>query len=342
MDNKTTELVVLTEIDLKEKIYSIRGLKVMLDFDLAEVYGYSTKRLNEQVNRNLQKFPSDFLFRLNNEEVKDLVRSQFATSRNIDLFKGQSGGIRYLPYAFTEQGVYMLMTILKGELATEQSKNLIRLFKGMKDYIMENKDLVTKADILQMTSQISQNRDEINSIKSHLVASDEDLKQLNKKLGKVSKDFIDEDKHKEILILDGQKWEAEGAYMRIYKQAKMTIDIIDNYLGRKTLSLLKDTKPDIVIRIFSDNLSSSPLTKKDLETFSSEYKLNISLRCTNDKFHDRYIFIDLGSSNEKIYHCGASSKDAGKRITTITEIEYKDPYKDIIEKIKGNPILRLN
>lgn len=150
----------------------------------------------------------------------------------------------------------MLKTILKSELAAEQSKNMIRLFKGMKGYIMENKDLVTKSDILQMPSQINQNQSEKNLIKYHLVTSDED-------------------KHKEILILDGQKREAEEAYMRIYKQAKKTIDIIDN-------------------------LSSSLLTKKDLEIFSWEYDLKISLSRSNDKFDDRYTFIDLGFINEKI------------------------------------------
>mgnify|MGYP003415264302 FL=1 len=152
--------------------------------------------------------------------------------------------------------IYMLKTILKSELAAEQSKNMIRLFKGMKGYIMENKDLVTKSDILQMPSQINQNQSEKNLIKYHLVTSDED-------------------KHKEILILDGQKREAEEAYMRIYKQAKKTIDIIDN-------------------------LSSSLLTKKDLEIFSWEYDLKISLSRSNDKFDDRYTFIDLGFINEKI------------------------------------------
>lgn len=105
------EIMIVSEESLKEKVYVVRGQQVMLDFELAEIYGYTTKAFNQQVNRNKEKFDDDFVFRLTREEVDDLVRSQNVTSRDIGLFKGQSGGNRYLPYVFTEQGLYMLMTI---------------------------------------------------------------------------------------------------------------------------------------------------------------------------------------------------------------------------------------
>lgn len=112
--------------DLKEKVYTLRNVQVMLDFDLAEIYGYEVKRLNEQVKRNAARFPDDFMFQLSREEL-ELVKSQFATSRKNNFYKGQEGGSRKLPYAFTEQGIYMLATVLKGDIAERQSIFIINL-----------------------------------------------------------------------------------------------------------------------------------------------------------------------------------------------------------------------
>ena len=127
------EIMLVDEQTLRDKIYVIRGKQVMLDFDLAEIYGYSTTRFNEQVSRNIDKFDLDFMFELTKEEFHNLI-SQNATS--------SWGGRRKLPRAFTEPGIYMLMTVLRGELATVQSKRLIRLFKSMKDFIIENRQLM--------------------------------------------------------------------------------------------------------------------------------------------------------------------------------------------------------
>ena len=135
------EIAIVNEQTIKDKIYNIRGQQVMLDFDLAEIYGYEVKRLNEQVKRNIERFPEDFMFQLTRVET-EFVKSQFATSRRVNLFSGQSGGSRKLPYAFTEQGIYMLATVLKGELAEAQSIALIRIFKKMKDYITSNDYLI--------------------------------------------------------------------------------------------------------------------------------------------------------------------------------------------------------
>ena len=125
-ENKAVkEVMILNDRTFQDRLYIIRGQKVMLDFDLAEIYGYSTKRFNEQVKRNISKFPEDFMIELNANDMDKILKSQFATS--------SWGGSRYLPHAFTEQGIYMLMAVLKGPLAVEQSKTLIRLFKQMKD-----------------------------------------------------------------------------------------------------------------------------------------------------------------------------------------------------------------
>ena len=127
-------ITIIDETSIRDKIYEIRGVKIMLDFELAEIYGYDTKNFNRQVKNNVAKFEGDdFMFQLTREEVNDLVRCKIFTSRADTLFKGQSGGSRYLPYAFTEQGVYMVMTVLRGDLAIRQSRALVMAFKSMKD-----------------------------------------------------------------------------------------------------------------------------------------------------------------------------------------------------------------
>ena len=128
MDNNK-EIIIVDERSLRDKIYTIRGQQVMLDFDLAEIYGYSTSAFNQQVSRNIDRFDEDFMFQLTKDEYQILISQNVISSW---------GGRRKMPNAFTEQGIYMLMTVLKGELAIRQSKTLIRLFKSMKDYIIEN------------------------------------------------------------------------------------------------------------------------------------------------------------------------------------------------------------
>lgn len=148
--------------DLSKLIYIVRGVKVMLDADLASIYGYTTKAFNQQVKNNIKKFDDDFRFQLTKIEYEEILRSKILTSKifptscesiesenqlylrskNLTSNAGKKGGRQYLPYVFTEQGIYMLMTVLKGELAVEQSKALIRTFKGMKDFIVENRYLI--------------------------------------------------------------------------------------------------------------------------------------------------------------------------------------------------------
>ena len=126
---------------IQSRIYEVRGVRVMLDFDLAEIYGYTTKAFNQQVKNNIERFPDDFRFKLTKEEVEFILRSKNLTS------KDKRGGRQYLPFVFTEQGIYMLITVLKGELATKPSKALIRTFKEMKDFILTN-NIIKNKEIL--------------------------------------------------------------------------------------------------------------------------------------------------------------------------------------------------
>lgn len=141
------KIINVTQKILKERMYIFRNQKVMLDFDLAEIYGYETKYFNRQIKNNYERFEgSEFMFRLTRAEVENLVRCKKCTSRR-NLFLGQSGGSRYLPNAFTEQGIYMLMTVLKGDLAISQSRSLIRLFKQMKDYLIESRVSIDQKEL---------------------------------------------------------------------------------------------------------------------------------------------------------------------------------------------------
>ena len=328
---------IIDEALLKSRIYTIRGLKVMLDADLAEIYGYSTKAFNQQVKNNIEKFAEDFRFQLNDKEIADLSRSKFLTSIQV---KGVKGGRAYKPYAFTEQGIYMLMTVLKGDLATRQSMALIRLFKQMKDHIVaENQQLFGNAGIAEFAVQTVQNTREIASVSSKVEVLSgevhdmrEDLGKMNLDLQKVMENFIDPSTYKHFLILDGQKLESDVAYMKIYAMAKKSITIIDNYVGVKTLDLLRGIAKNASVHIFSEEWGDEKITpaiKADYEKARPDVSLKIDR--PNRKFHDRYVFLDYSLPSEKLFLCGASSKDGGNKITTIMQIECPEVYHTLMD-----------
>nr|WP_277627869.1 ORF6N domain-containing protein [Streptococcus agalactiae] len=335
--DQNKEIVVINEDTIKNRIYYIRNQKVMLDFELAEIYGYSTKRFNEQVKRNNEKFDDDFMFQLTDEEVSEFSRSQNAT---LNKGTGRGSNIKYNPYAFTEQGIYMLMTVLRGELAVKQSKALIRMFKQMKDFIIENQDFIGSKELVQISIQTNQNTNDIARIDSKIntLATKEDLK-------KVMDNFIDPETYKHFLLMNGDKIEADVAYTKIYKSAKKNIYVIDNYIGLKTLELLRAARDKTQIIVFSDNVKNKDmLTKNILDDFRKDYpNLDLKLKIAGKKYHDRYIAIDYGTDNEAFYLCGASSKDAGNKISSITKIEEssKDMYHVMFSKMLNNKDLKI-
>ncbi len=336
MSEKKENALVPVEITvetLKAKIYLIRGQKVMLDADLAEIYGYTTKAFNQQVRNNIEKFDEDFRFQITREELDELVRSKILTSREETLFRGQSGGTRYLPWCFTESGVYMLMTVLKGELAVRQSKALIRTFKAMKDYIEQDPLLTESSNIAKLSLQVSENTKDISEIKENMVTKDD--------LTKVIRSFSLPDKGMEYVIYAGQTFEADVAYADIYSKAKKKLYIVDNYIGPKTLLMLKSVPSNVDVIIFSDNLRNI-LRLSEFQAFRAEYpNVKLTFRKTDGKFHDRYIIIDYNCRTEKIYHCGASSKDAGNKITTIAQADNRKLYYPMIEALLMQPVLNL-
>ena len=337
MTEENKEIVVIDETTIKSKIYYIRNQKVMLDFELAEIYGYETRAFNQQVKRNNEKFDEDFMFQLTDEEVGELSRSQ-----NVTLNKGTGRGsnIKYNPYAFTEQGIYMLMTVLRGELAIKQSKALIRMFKQMKDFIIENQDFIGSKELVQIAIQTNKNTNDIAKINDKIstLATKEDLK-------KVMDNFIDPDTYKHFLLMNGDKIEADVAYTKVYKSAKKSIYVIDNYIGLKTLELLRAAKDSVEVIIFSDNVKNKDmLTKNILNDFIRGYpNINLKIKIAGKKYHDRYISIDYGTENEAFYLCGASSKDAGNKISSITKIEEssKDMYHTMFAGMLNNKNLKI-
>jgi hypothetical protein len=329
--------------NITEKIYTIRGQKVMLDYDLAELYGYTTKAFNQQVKNNMEKFEGEeFMFQPTKEELREFVRSKNLTSRNI--FTGQDGGTRYLPHAFTEQGIYMLMTVLKGSLAVKQSRALVMTFKAMKDYIIENQLTIESRQKLKLISKVAENSESILKIKNEIEKIDDRIEKISTEIdGTVKKseispillDFSKITESKEFLILNGEPAKAKETFLNIFSSAKKQIFIIDNYISIKTLRLLKDAKANIEVVFFSDNIGNC-LYASDLKDFKKERKdLDIKFIKTNNAVHDRFIIID----KEKIYHCGSSGKDAGKRITIIHEItdeKIQKAIKDIVTKMTKN------
>ena len=339
------EVTLIDERTIRDKIYEVRGVKVMLDFELAEIYGYSTKNFNRQVKNNLAKFEGeDFMFQLTTEELKNLRCKKFTSSW---------GGSRYLPFAFTESGIYMLITVLKGELAIQQSRALIRTFRAMKDYIIENQDLVGRHEFTQLQLVVSKNKDVELRSRKKLNEIDEQLKSVVDNMSNVvmrselSPFLLDigkpAEKH-EFLILNGEPAKANETYINLYSEAKKSVFIIDNYISIKTLRLLQDVQQGVTVTIFSDN-TGNKLHASDVTDFQTEFpEISITFLSVGNIIHDRYIVLDFDTEQERIYHCGASSKDAGKKMTSITEYRedaIKNLFHDIVKQLLKNPKLVL-
>jgi len=317
-------MIPLDEEYLMSKIYIIRGVQVMLDFDLAAIYGYTTTRFNEQVKNNIERFDDDFRFQLTELEFKNLM-SKISTS--------SWGGKRKRPYAFTELGIYSLMMVLKGDLAVKQSKTLIRLFKKLKDLAIQIQNVLPSVELQALTLQTQNNTEDIRQIKQLMVTRDE--------LSVVIKDFTDLTIKKDYLFYNGQTVEADIAYSEIYSFAEKSIHIIDNYISLKTLVLLKSVAAGVKVTIFSDNLNHG-LHQTELADFQSEYPhVDIELKSSGGIYHDRYIFIDHTTPNEMIFHCGGSSKDGGKRVSSISRVEDVVLYQNIVGSLERNPMLQL-
>lgn len=276
-----TEISLYDTEKLKDKIFTIRGQQVMLDVDLAEIYGYETKYFNRQIKNNIKRFDEDFRFQLTDEEVANL---------RCKIFTSSWGGSRYKPYAFTEQGIYMLMTVLKGELAISQSKMLIRMFKEMKHFIQNNAHIFV----------------EIDNIKNHLLQSDIHQKETDKKVSEI---FTLLDKYnvcdRQGIFFQGQIFDAYAKFESFIAQATQEIILIDNYVDLSILERFAKKQSNVSVTIFT--APKNKLTAQDIQKFNAQYP-TLTVNHTT-KMHDRFLIID----KQNLYHIGASLKDLGKK-----------------------------
>ena len=342
------EVVIVSEEMLQDKIYIVRGQKVMLDFELAEIYGYETKNFNRQVKNNSAKFEGDdFMFQLTEEELKEVSRCKnFTLNRGV----GRGSNVKYNPYAFTEQGIYMLMTVLRGELAIKQSRALVRTFKKMKDYIIDNRELIGQREYIKLSMQTAENSRDILKLQLNMGVVEKQISDVMNQLSDVVtksdlaemiKSFEEEDDNG-WLMYNTKYCTADLAYSSVYRQAKKTIFVVDNYIGLRTLVLLKNASKNVNITLFSDNIGNNRLHCIEYVDFCKEYPdINISMKRTGGIYHDRFIVLDYGTDDERIFLCGASSKDAGARITSIVEDFGVKKYKSIIDELMKNDDLSL-
>ena len=297
----TNELQTIDAQNLQDKIHTIRGLQVMLDRDLAELYQVETKVFNQAVKRNNDRFPIDFMFQLSKEEFESW-KSQIATSnaddflrsQNVTLENGRGKHRKYLPYVFTEQGVSMLSAILKSDVAIDISIKIIRTFVEMRKMISSNSLLFSKMEVLEKR-QIT-----------YELKTDTKIEQVLNAL---------EDKNKkpsEGIFYDGQIYDAYIFVNDLLKSAKSEVVLIDNYID-DTVFTLFSKYPNLKIKIYTQTISKQ--LNLDFQKYKAQYK-NIEL-VEFKKAHDRFLILD----SKEIYHIGASLKDLGKKWFAFSKFE---------------------
>ena len=291
-------VIVKNDVKIEDMIYEIRGKQVMLDSDLARLYGCKngTKSLNLAVKRHINRFPERFMFQLTKEEYSSIYsRFQIETLNKNNQKQGLN--IKYLPYVFTEQGVAMLSAILKTDVAEEISIKIMDAFIAMKKII--NTSLIEQKYFNELT-----------------IKNTEDIKLLQESFNKLN--TKESNNH---IFYEGQIYDSYSLLIDILSKARKEIIIIDNYAGRELFNIIKDIK--VNIKVYTENIDNTAKEK-----YEKQYS-NLSI-FTTDIFHDRFIVID----NKILYHSGASFKDLGKKCFAITKIEDNKIIKDLLERLK--------
>lgn len=286
-------------IDIQPMIKVIRGQQVMLDSDLSALYGVETRRLNEQVKRNIERFPDDFMFQLRKEELDNLM-SQNATS--------SWGGTRKLPYAFTEQGIAMLSSVLKSQTAVEVNIRIMRAFIAMRRFIATNAQLFQR----------------LETIEYHQLEMKQHQEVTDRRIDEVFKHLDADIPPMQGIFYDGQVSDAYRFVSDLIRKAKQSIVLIDNYVDDTVLTLLDKRSEGVSATIYTQRISSQ--FQLDVDRHNSQYPL-IEIKRFN-KAHDRFLLID-----NEVYHIGASIKDLGKKwfgFTLMRDITATE----LIKKIK--------
>ena len=282
-------LDIVQNEDIKNLIYTIRGKQVILDSDVARLYHYETKKINQAVKRNIERFPENFCFQLTEEEIENL-RSQFVTASEIINTKFRNK--KYLPYVFTEQGIAMLSGLLKNEIAVKVSINIMNAFAEMRKFLSINGQVFER----------------LTNVEYRLLEYDKKFDEIFNELQKNKKEEICQ-----TIFFEGQIYDAYSLIIKIIKKAKEKITIIDNYIDDTILDMLAKKNKNVKVVILTSN--KSDISKIDIQKFNMEYPV-LEISKTN-RFHDRFIIID----NKELYHCGASLKDLGKKCFAINRME---------------------
>lgn len=311
MENITTQTI-------ENKIFTIRGVQVMLDKDLAELYEVETKVLNQAWKRNIERFPEEFCFQLTKEEVENL-RSQIATlslesenqilrSQIVTLRSGEWGKhSKYLPYAFTEQGVAMLASILKSETAVKVSIQIMNAFVQMRHFISANGTLFARLDSVEKRQIETEEKLNRNIVQIH-----EKMNVHEKNFEKIFDALEAADLPKQGIFCDGQIFDSYKFVSDLIRKAKTSIVLVDNYVDDTVLSMLDKRKSGVSAAIYTQSISKQ-LTL-DLQKHNAQYA-PIDVRFIKN-FHDRFLFLD----EKSIYHIGASIKDLGKKVFGFSKL----------------------
>lgn len=283
--------------DIKQKIYTIRGKQVMLDSDAAKLYQCETKYINRIVKRNIDRFPEDFCFQLKEIEY-DSLRCQFVTLKK----QGRGQHRKYLPYAFTEQGIAMLSALIDSKIAVKVSVNIMKAFIEMRKFIINN-----------------------GQIFERLTTVEYKLLEHDKKIEEVFNQFQIKGSVKQKIFFDGQVYDAFSMMIDLIKKAKSEIILIDNYVDTNTLNILSKKNDNVNVELYTKY--DTILTAKDVNKFNMQYP-TLEVKYTN-RFHDRFLILD----KKLIYHIGASIKDLGKKCFGITLIKYDAIIDDILSKL---------
>ena len=260
--------IITKEPKIEDKIFEIRGKQVMLDSDLAKLYGVETKRINEAVKNNSEKFPERFSWILSAKEW-DFLRSKIST---LEIRKGKGKYRKYVPRVFTEQGVAMLATVLKSKIATEVSIKIMDAFVAMRKYV--SNELLNQKYYNEM-----------------VVRHDSEINLLKESFNK----FEEKRKVNEIYF-NGQIYDAYSKILDIFKEATKSLIIIDAYVDKSVLDIISKLNVKVTLICKSNSL----FTKMDIEKYNKQYS-NLKI-IYNDTFHDRYFILD----NSIVYHCGTS------------------------------------
>jgi len=296
-------------------IYTVRDVQVMLDSDLAELFEVETKVFNQAVKRNVNRFPDNFRFQLTKDEY-DNLRSQTVTLK-IDSGKknlrsqvvtsSEHGGRRYLPYAFTEQGVAMLTGVIRSGIAIEMSIKIMIAFVEMRRYISSNALLLSRIDNIETRQLIDKK------------ASDEKFEKIFNALGEK------QETPKEKIFYGGQIYDAYSFIIELIEKAKIDIVLIDNYLDKSVLDMLSKKQNNVKVRLITN--PKTKLLKTDIQKFNQQYPL-LSIDYS-DKIHDRFLLIDKA----ELYHIGASLKDLSKKMFAFSLMEDKELITSLLKRL---------